>query len=172
VQEWNQEWDIRREWNEIYFISFTVADQDASRQLSRIHDVDGSYQSIEIVPWCPNWKNAVSILWRNSVWVQHPCSSTRGESWGEIFCHGHGGMWWNTYEDWMHGDSCEQWFCSFKKSVPGRKNWKDVSQTQTELCLVTFLGSQSLGSSGYVISPKRNSAKKPVSNCATKRQLS
>ena len=26
---WNQEWDIRREWNEIYFISFTVADQDA-----------------------------------------------------------------------------------------------------------------------------------------------
>jgi len=45
VQEWNQEWDICREWNEIYFISFTVADQDASWQLSRIHDVDGSYQS-------------------------------------------------------------------------------------------------------------------------------
>ena len=45
VQEWNQQWDIRREWNEIYFISFTVADQDASRQLLRIHDVDGSYQS-------------------------------------------------------------------------------------------------------------------------------
>jgi len=44
VQEWNQEWDIRREWNEIYFISFTVADQDASWQLLRIHDVDGSYQ--------------------------------------------------------------------------------------------------------------------------------
>ena len=44
VQEWNQEWDIRCEWNEIYFISFMVADQDASRQLSRIHDVDGSYQ--------------------------------------------------------------------------------------------------------------------------------
>ena len=45
VQEWNQEWDIHCEWNEIYFISFTVADQDASQQLSRIHDVDGSYQS-------------------------------------------------------------------------------------------------------------------------------
>jgi len=27
----------------IYFISFTVADQDAPRQLSRIHDVDGTY---------------------------------------------------------------------------------------------------------------------------------
>jgi len=25
------------------FISFTVADQDAPRQLSRIHDVDGTY---------------------------------------------------------------------------------------------------------------------------------
>ena len=30
-------------WNEIHFISFTVADQDAPRQLSRIHDVDGTY---------------------------------------------------------------------------------------------------------------------------------
>ena len=41
---WNQEWDIHHEWNEIHFISFTVADQDASQQLSRIHDVDGSYE--------------------------------------------------------------------------------------------------------------------------------
>jgi len=51
VQEWNQQWDIRREWNEIYFISFMVADQDASQQLSRIHDVDGSYQSGTIVTY-------------------------------------------------------------------------------------------------------------------------
>jgi len=29
--------------NEMKFISFTVADQDAPRQLSRIHDVDGTY---------------------------------------------------------------------------------------------------------------------------------
>ena len=30
--------------NEIHsFISFTVADQDAPQQLSRIHDVDGTY---------------------------------------------------------------------------------------------------------------------------------
>jgi len=47
VQEWNgiwnQEWDICHEWNEIYFISFMVADQDAPQQLSRIHDVDGTY---------------------------------------------------------------------------------------------------------------------------------
>jgi len=40
---WNQEWDIHLEWNEIYFISFMVADQDALRQLSRIHGVDGTY---------------------------------------------------------------------------------------------------------------------------------
>jgi len=34
--------------NEIFavFISFMVADQDASWQLLRIYDVDGSYQSI------------------------------------------------------------------------------------------------------------------------------
>jgi len=31
--------------NEMNFISFMVADQDASWQLSRIHDVDGSYES-------------------------------------------------------------------------------------------------------------------------------
>ena len=47
VEEWNgiqnQEWDIHCEWNEMNFISFMVADQDASWQLSRIHDVDGTY---------------------------------------------------------------------------------------------------------------------------------
>jgi len=36
-------------WNEIFAMnemkSFMVADQDASWQLSRIHDVDGSYKS-------------------------------------------------------------------------------------------------------------------------------
>jgi len=51
VQEWNQEWDICCEWNEIYFISFMVADQDASQQLSRIHDVDGSYQSVDVLQY-------------------------------------------------------------------------------------------------------------------------
>ena len=55
VEEWygiqNQEWDICCEWNEMNFISFTVADQDASLQLSRIHDVDGSYE----LPRYWNW---------------------------------------------------------------------------------------------------------------------
>jgi len=73
VQEWNQEWDIRREWNEIYFISFTVADQDASRQLSRIHDVDGSYQSS--MSWrcyitCTKWSPPLdySSYWQMGFW--------------------------------------------------------------------------------------------------------
>jgi len=67
---WNQEWDICHKWNEIYFISFTVADQDASWPLSRIHDVDGSYES-----WHGSLNTTGVHKSYNALWMGPQCRS-------------------------------------------------------------------------------------------------
>ena len=61
-----------------------VADQDASWQLSRIHDVDGSYQSIAL----PTARPFLYVPWVNPSPVRSQLIYVEGL----IACLGHSGM--------------------------------------------------------------------------------